>query len=475
MNKPLVVDLDGTLLRSDMLIESVLAYSKKGIRPVFHLPFWLLEGKAILKARLADRVDLSVEVLPYNTEVIDFIKQAKREQRQIVLATGTHKMFAEKIAEHLGLFDLVIATENGINLSARSKRDCLIDQFGEKGFDYIGNSHDDVVVWNAADKTYLADPEPGVKKKMDLQGGVARVFQTRQSSLRTFFRALRPHQWLKNLLLFIPLIASHQLTNITLIADALLAFVLFSMTASSGYLINDLLDLESDRYHPRKRNRPLASGELPILIGLISAPLLFLASLSASLILLSATFTISLVTYYLLSVVYSQYLKKIPLVDTIMLAGLYTVRILAGAFACSIIPTFWILAFSVFFFLSLAMLKRYAELLDLQTKGDTAKTSGRGYYPSDIQIIASLGTASGYLSILVLALYIQDARTIAMYKTHELIWLACPILLFWISRMWMLTHRGQMHDDPVLFAIKDRTSLITATLFACIFFLAILV
>ncbi|MGC8775230.1 MAG: UbiA family prenyltransferase [Chlorobaculum sp.] len=475
MNKPLVVDLDGTLLRSDMLIESVLAYSKKGIRPVFHLPFWLLEGKAILKARLADRVDLSVEVLPYNTEVIDFIKQAKQEQRQIVLATGTHKMFAEKIAEHLGLFDLVIATENGINLSARSKRDCLIDQFGEKGFDYIGNSHDDVVVWNAADKTYLADPEPGVKKRMGQQGGVARVFRTRQNALQTFFRALRPHQWLKNLLLFIPLIASHQLANITLIVDALLAFVLFSMTASSGYLINDLLDLECDRHHPRKRNRPLASGELPIFSGLISAPLLFLVSVSASLILLSAEFTISLVTYYLLSVAYSQYLKKIPLVDTIMLAGLYTVRILAGAFACSIVPTFWILAFSVFFFLSLAMLKRYAELLDLQAKGDTAKTSGRGYYPSDIQIIASLGTASGYLSILVLALYIQDARTIAMYKTHELIWLACPILLFWISRMWMLTHRGQMHDDPVLFAIKDRTSLVTATLFAFVFFLAILV
>lgn len=475
MNHPLVVDLDGTLLRSDMLLESMLSCMKQGVGKTLRIPRWLLHGKANLKEQLARQVELPVEVLPFNTEVLDFLRQARQQQREIILATATHKIYAEQVARHLGVFDRVIATENGINLSSNKKRDRLIEEFGEKGFDYIGNSHADIAVWSAADKAYLADPDAGVLKKMKTQGNVNHVFHTRSNSLKTLFRALRPHQWLKNLLIFIPLLASHLFTHIALDAMALLAFALFSLTASSGYLINDLLDLECDRHHPRKRNRPLASGELPLHLGIIAAPLLFLCSFVVSLLLLPPLFTISLIIYYGITISYSQYLKKIALVDTIVLASLYTIRIIAGAFACNIIPTFWILAFSVFFFLSLAMIKRYAELMDSRAKGNTEKTRGRGYYPDDIEIIASLGTASGYLSVLVLALYIQDPKTVVMYKTHELIWFACPILLFWISRMWMITHRGKMHDDPVLFAIKDRISLITAGLFASVFVLAVFV
>jgi 4-hydroxybenzoate polyprenyltransferase len=475
MSLPLVVDLDGTLLRSDMLIEAILADLRRGLGNSWNIPNWLIKGKAHLKYQLAINIELPVDILPYNSDVIDFIKKSRDQKRQIVLATATHRIYAEKIADYLGLFDRIIATENDINLSSISKRDRLIEEFGEKGFDYIGNSHDDMVVWDAADKAYLADPDAGVMKIMKARGNVAYIFRTRKNILQTLFNALRPHQWLKNLLLFIPLFAAHQFGDILVILNSLIAFVLFCLTASAGYLINDLLDLESDRYHQRKRQRALASGELPLETGILAIPLLVIISIVLSLLLLPAGFSFSLVLYFIFTVSYSQFLKKIAIVDTIVLAGLYTVRILAGAFACNIVPTFWLLAFSVFLFLSLAMVKRYAELLDLRSKGEKTKTKGRGYYPNDLEIIVSLGTSSGYLSVLVLALYIQDARTITMYKTHELIWLACPILLFWISRIWMLTHRGCMDDDPVLYAVKDRISLITGALFAITFILASLV
>jgi 4-hydroxybenzoate polyprenyltransferase/phosphoserine phosphatase len=472
MNHPLVVDLDGTLLRSDTLLEAMLVYAKRGLRESLQLPFWLLKGKANLKEQLATRVDLPFEILPYNNEILKFLQEAKQQQRQIILATATHRIYAEQIARHLGLFDRVIATEKDHNLSSDHKRDRLIEEFGEKGFDYIGNSHADISVCRAADKAYLADPDTGIQKKIENTGNITHVFSTKSNAITTLFHALRPHQWLKNTLIFIPLFTAHSFVNAALFSRALLAFVLFSLAASSGYLINDLLDLESDRRHPRKQLRPLASGEMHLQTGIIAAPVLFIIAFIFALALFPYSFSTALAIYFTLTFFYSQYLKKIAIIDTIVLAALYTIRIIAGAFACNIFPTFWLLAFSVFLFLSLAMIKRYAELLDLRTKGDVGKTRGRGYYPNDLEIIANLGTAAGYLSVLVLCLYIQEPRTMIMYKNHELIWLACPILLFWISRMWVLTHRGQMHDDPVLFAIKDPASLITAGLFAIIFFLA---
>jgi len=306
-------------------------------------------------------------------------------------------------------------------------------------------------------------------------GNIEKLFISRGSILNSLIKALRPHQWLKNLLIFIPLLASHQFVNGSLIFHALLAFILFSLTASSGYLFNDLLDLESDRYHPRKRFRPLASGDLPIHVGIVSAPLLFLVAFATSFLLMPKAFSIALVIYSVLTIAYSQFLKRMMVVDTIVLAGLYTVRVVAGSYACGLVPTFWILAFSMFLFLSLALVKRYAELLDSRSKGETEQTKGRGYFPGDLEIIANLGSSSGYLSVLVLALYIQDFRTVKMYHTPELIWLACPILLFWISRVWMIAYRGEMHDDPVLFAIKDKASLVSGMLFASVFMLAIMI
>ncbi|HWQ26017.1 MAG TPA: UbiA family prenyltransferase [Chlorobaculum sp.] len=472
MSRPLVVDLDGTLIRSDILLEAGLSYARKGIDSLLKLPYWIMQGKAPLKECLALQVPMDVAHLPYNEDVIEFLKQAKQEYRHIVLATASHRLYADQIAEHLGLFNQVIATEGTTNLSAGAKRDRLIAEFGEKGFDYIGNSHDDLPVWAAAEKAYLADPEAGVQKKANKISNVEGIFVSRNSVLKAWFRALRPYQWLKNMLIFIPLLAAHQIFNTQQIVHSVLAFVFFSLAASSGYLFNDLLDINSDRHHPRKKFRPLASGDLPIHMAMISAPLMFVVAFYASLLLMPVMFSISLVIYYALTIAYSQSLKRMIGVDTIVLAGLYTVRIVAGSYACGLIPTFWILAFSMFLFLSLAMVKRYSELLDARKNGNNEKTMGRGYFPADLEIIANLGVSSGYLSVLVLALYVQDVRTIQMYHAHELIWLACPILLFWISRVWMITHRGLMHDDPVLFAIKDKVSLLTGALFATVFVLA---
>lgn len=474
MSRPLVVDLDGAVLRSDILAEAVLRYMTNGMRAVFQLPLWLLKGKVVLKQELARRVSLDVGVLPYNEEVIAFVRDAKKENRPVVLATASHRLYAEQIAGHFDLFDRVMATDEQDMLSSRSKYTKLIEEFGEKGFDYIGNSHADLPLWKASDRAYLADPEPGVRRKAEQFGNVERVFHSRKSRVQMLLRGMRPHQWLKNLLLFIPLLAAHQFTNVALILQSLLAFLFFSLGASGGYLFNDLLDIDHDRHHPRKRHRPLASGALPLQIGGLAAPLLAGFSLAGSLLLMPAGFTVALVIYSCMTILYSHYLKRIIGVDTIVLAALYTVRIIAGSYACGLIPTFWILAFSMFLFLSLAFVKRYAELFDVRENGETDIVRGRGYFPSDLEVVANLGTAAGYLSVLVLALYIQDSRTLQLYRTHELIWLACPILLFWISRIWMIAHRGEMHDDPVVFAVRDRVSLLCGAMFGAVFVMAML-
>jgi len=472
--RPLVVDLDGTLVRTDILLESAIRYCKlNGLRSII-IPFWLIRGKAYLKAHLAEQISLDVKQLPYNQSVITYLEHEK-SHRPLVLATASHQIYAKQIADHLKLFDRVIASDQRTNLSSSNKRDQLVALFGKHGFDYIGNSYDDLTVWQSAEKAILVDPDPGLNKLVKNQGNYGGLINSRSPLVKTLFMALRPHQWLKNLLLFIPLLTSHNFFNPELIFNTLVAFLLFSMSASSGYLFNDLLDLDSDRHHQRKKQRPFASGELPLHVGIISAPLLFLVAVGISVMLLPKLFTIILILYFIMTLLYSQWLKQIMSIDTIVLATLYTLRILGGTYVCNLIPSFWILAFSIFLFFSLAMVKRYAELFDNRSKGKNEKAMGRGYFPADLDIISNLGSASGYLSVMVLALYIQDDKTIMLYQTPEILWLACPVLLFWISRVWILTHRGEMHDDPVLFAIKDRESLLSGVAFTAIFILAMMI
>ena len=290
--------------------------------------------------------------------------------------------------------------------------------------------------------------------------------------LKLWAKSLRFHQWIKNILIFVPLFASHRLDQPQLIINAILAFLFFGLCASSAYLLNDIIDQEDDRLHKTKRNRPFASGQLPVKYGIIAFPLLLVVAFGGALLFLPWQFTVVLACYYVVTVLYSIYLKRLMMVDVIVLGGLYTLRLIAGLFAFGMWLTFWMLAFSMFLFLSLAMVKRYTELLDASTKGSVEKLPGRGYYPSDLSAVGSLGIAAGYLAVLVLALYAQEPSTLHLYKHPEVIWLSFPLLLYWISRIWILTQRGQMNDDPIVFAIKDRKSLIVGILFVIIFWCA---
>jgi len=468
----LCVDLDGTLLDSDMLIEAGFACLKKSPGKVLSLLGWLGQGRASLKGYLAEHSSVDVSVLPYNQSVMRLIGEAKAAGRHVVLATATHRHLAERIAEHLGCFDEVFSTQEGVNLSARQKSERLVERFGEGGFDYVGNAADDLAVWRCANSAIIVNPERGVERLARAHANVTTVLETRQSQLRAWVKALRLHQWMKNLLVFVPLLASHNLTDPWLLADGVLAFVFFGVCASSVYLLNDLLDLNDDRHHVSKRHRPFAAGTLPIKHGLAAFPLLLLTAFLGAWMLLPIEFVGVLLVYYGLTLAYSLWLKRHMAVDVIGLASLYTVRIIAGAAALGLPLTFWILGFSMFIFLSLALVKRHAELHEARQQGQQAPARGRGYYPGDLEMIASLGAAAGYMAVMVLALYIQDEATQTLYSQPQIIWLACPVLLFWITRVWILTHRGEMHDDPVIFAAKDKVSLATGGLLAVIFFIA---
>jgi 4-hydroxybenzoate polyprenyltransferase/phosphoserine phosphatase len=469
---PLVVDLDGTLLRSDLLVETGLRFLREHPHRFWQPLVWLFAGKAALKDRLAATTAIEADLLPYNADVILAIRDARSQGRRVVLATASHRTWAVQVAEHLGLFDEVLATQGTLNLSAGRKRDVLVDRFGEHGFDYLGNSHDDLPIFAAARRGYLVNPQPGLIRRLRATDAPVEVLVVARPSLVTWLRALRLHQWLKNLLLFVPLLASHRIADAALLFDGLLAFMLFGMCASSVYVLNDLLDLPDDRRHPKKRGRPFASGALSVKTGLIAVPALLLFAFAGSALLLPWAFTAILAGYYVLTLAYSLDLKRRMMVDVLALAALYTARVIAGGAAFGLELTFWMLAFSMFIFLSLAMVKRYAELHAAAERGETMQTPGRGYWPADLGMVSVLGAASGYLAVLVLALYIHDEATAAMYAHPEWIWLAVPLLLFWISRVWMLAHRGQMHEDPLLFAVRDRTSLFVGALFLFVFWIA---
>jgi 4-hydroxybenzoate polyprenyltransferase/phosphoserine phosphatase len=470
--RPLVVDLDGTLLRSDMLAESAFAWLKHAPQRAYAPLLWLLcDGKAGLKAKLAQGTSVDVTVLPYDETVLDWLRRERDHGRSLVLATATNEHYAQAIADHLGIFDRVIASDASSNLSSHAKRARLVAEYGERGFDYVGNSRDDIAVWKAAATAYVVNASSGVERRARQAGNVESVIDSHAPLLEACARALRLHQWLKNLLIFVPLLAAHRMSSGGAVLATLLAFLAFGLCASSVYLLNDLLDLEDDRHHPVKRKRPFASGALPIVWGVVLSPALLAASVAIACCALPWRFVAVLLGYYALTLAYSLFLKKQVMVDVVVLAALYSARMIAGAAAIGVHPTFWLLAFSMFVFLSLALAKRYTELHTMQARG-VEKTRGRGYLSSDLSLISSLGTSSGYLAVLVLALYIQDARTAALYRSPQLIWLACPVLMYWISRMWIMAHRGQMDHDPIVFAARDRVSLFVAALFGVIFWAA---
>lgn len=464
--KPLVVDLDGTLLRTDMLHESTIRVARERPLTLLQIPGWLAQGKALLKAQLAQRVELDVSQLPFHGEFLAWLRAQHAAGRQLVLCTASDERYANAVAQHLGIFKDVLASDGRTNLSGTRKAQALVDRYGVGGFDYAGNHASDLAVWQHAQRAVVVNAPPQLVKRAARRAPVERVFERAALSLATLGRMLRVHQWMKNLLLFIPLLGAHAFNDIERWGDTVLAFLAFSLCASAVYIGNDLLDLESDRLHPRKRFRPFASGEAPILWGVLFAPLLLAVSIVLGMV-VGPAFTAALAVYFLITAAYSLGLKRIILLDCIVLALLYTLRIIAGTAAAHVEMSFWLLAFSVFLFLSLAFVKRYAELHVQQATG-LEKAHGRGYVTSDSGLVQTMGITAGYGAALVLALYLHSDEVLRLYETPAFIWGAIPALLFWISWMWLQAHRGNMHDDPVVFALKDKASLAAGAVFVAV-------
>jgi 4-hydroxybenzoate polyprenyltransferase len=457
---PLVVDLDGTLIFSDLLWESVVLFLKRHLLRAWILPFWLARGKAGFKHAVSDGVELDPAALPYDAQLLDFIRAQKEAGREIVLATGAETRLARQVAGHVGLFDRVMATDPGVNFTAHNKARELAAQYGEGGYDYIGNSTADLPVWLGSRNAYSVTTKPF--RLAD--GRVTSQLGTRRGGVaKALLKGLRPRQWLKNLLVFLPMVAGHALGADALVAS-LVAFLAFSMCASSAYLLNDALDAQDDRLHPTKRRRPIANGTLPLGLAMVASPVLAGAAL-----LLCAWYSplllLAVGVYFVTTVGYSVYLKRLMMVDIVVLALLYTLRVLGGSAATAIEPSFWMLAFSFFLFLSLALLKRHSELANLARAGKD-KTRGRGYTTADHLPIGIMGVNAAFVAIMVFMLYFNSDNVLMLYARPHWLFGTLPLLVFWLGRLWVLSFRGEVNEDPVLYVSKDKTSILVLALCA---------
>jgi 4-hydroxybenzoate polyprenyltransferase len=450
---PLCVDVDGTIIRSDLLLESLVIALRNNPWLVFAVPFWLLRGRAVLKRELAKRAAFNPAALPYNSEFIEWLRTEHHRGRDLVLVTAADHTLASAIGEHLGLFSVVLASDGTRNLKGRNKRDALAQRFPE-GFEYAGDSAADLEVWRGSAGAILVNAPPALARRVDKLLPVVKRFDAGGRRHREWAAALRLHQWAKNILIFVPLVTSHQIFHVALVVKAGVGFLLFSICASGQYILNDLFDLEADRRHSAKRRRPFASGALPIRQGLIAAPLLLLFGFGAGFF-VSRLLAAMLLVYVVLSFAYSLRLKSIALLDVFVLSGLYTFRVIAGHLVTGVPFSEWLLSFCVFLFLSLAFSKRTAELRDAIGAGTIAR---RGYEPGDIEQINLFGVCSAFLAAVVFILYLQSENVRKLYHNPELLWLLSPVFLYWASRIWLLSFRGQIHEDPVIFVLKDRVT-----------------
>jgi 4-hydroxybenzoate polyprenyltransferase/phosphoserine phosphatase len=456
--RPLCVDLDGTLVKSDTFVDSLMVLARRHPLSFFRTPFWALKGKAHLKSRVASLAALDVAHLPYNRPLLEYLRDEHEAGRKLYLATGADRALAQSVAAHLGIFDGVIASDGEVNLTGNDKLRHLEQRFASDGFDYVGNALPDLPLLKSAQRAFLANPDlrlNGALKSRNIT--VSRKFIDRLPAPVALAKALRVHQWVKNLLVFLPLLLAHTI-HLGLVLTAVAAFFCFSFVASATYIFNDLLDLEADRVHLNKRKRVFAAGDLSVTTGLaVSFLLAALAFIVAAR--MEQKFLLFLLLYLVTTVAYSLVLKRIVLLDVVILAGLYTVRMVAGAAATSTSISPWLAAFSIFFFLSLAMVKRFSELQNLRMRGMNP-TSARGYLLSDIEQLRSFGTSSAYASIVIFALYINGRDFTALYHHPSRMWLITPLMILWISRVWLLASRGLLDEDPVIFALEDRMSLL---------------
>jgi 4-hydroxybenzoate polyprenyltransferase/phosphoserine phosphatase len=465
--RPLAVDLDGTLIRSDLLIET--AFSELGRRPhsVFGMVGALRQGKAALKHTLAQPVEFDPSTLPYDEAVLDYIRAARAEGREVYLASASHERLVKAVADHLGLFSGYFASNADTNCGGRVKAQKLVAAFGEGGFDYIGNDAADLKVWDKAATAIAIRPSRRVIQKLGRAHDNVQLLSWERPTWRTWTKLLRAHQYPKNALLFVPLVTA-QVFEPAAFLQVFLAFVAFSLCASSVYILNDLVDLQDDRKHRTKCRRPLANGTVPLSHALLALPVLLGTSmlLAAS---ISLPFLGVLLAYYILTTAYSFWLKRIALLDVLTLAGLYTLRIIGGGVVLGVTISAWLMAFSVALFLSLALIKRFVELA-ARLDANLPDSKSRGYRNTDANLIMALAAASGLNAVTVFILYASSESMKALYSTPQVLLLAAPILTYWIARMLMLAHRRIMDDDPVAFAIKDRASMICGILVGVVLF-----
>jgi 4-hydroxybenzoate polyprenyltransferase len=477
----LCVDLDGTLVKSDTLVDSVLILVRQNPRAILSIPAWLLQGKAAFKRHVTTAVTIDVVHLPYNKPLLAFLQDQYDSGRPIYLATAADRTLAARVSAHLGIFREVLASDGSHNLAGSNKLDAFRSRFADD-FTYIGNARPDLPILTVCKTPMVANPDAALMSGLRSAKVVpAHIFRDSQPTLKAWLKAIRLHQWAKNVLIFLPLLLAHAWRGpeaLGSMVGAVIAFFSFGLCASATYIVNDLLDIEADRRHHSKRRRPFAAGNLSAISG---AAVCFLFLAAAITLAIALPRIVALVgappdashsliqwlgLYAVTTLAYSFALKRIVLVDVLVLSGLYTVRIFAGSAASGNPVTAWLGGFSVFFFLSLAFIKRFAELERLRVLGEVP-TNGRGYLLGDIEQLRSFGTTAGYASVIVLLLYISQLDT-HLYHHHRRLWLLLPVLLLWISQLWLLASRGELNEDPVVYAITDKKSLALGVLVALV-------
>jgi 4-hydroxybenzoate polyprenyltransferase len=469
----LCVDLDGTLLRTDTLWECLIAAWKKQPWLVFLLPLWILAGKSSLKKKLAELGRPDPAFLPYDQDLLEWLRSEHRAGRQIVLATGANELIAHDVADHLGIFSAVFSSNDSTNLVAEEKLSRLRAEYGDHGFEYIGDSRADIPIWRHLGCAHVVSRSRGLAGILERLGiAVTPCGSPRRVTLKTITRQLRVHQWSKNLLIFFPLFTAHKLTDTRLWEPAIATFFAFNFIASAFYIFNDLLDVRSDRVHPTKRNRPIAAGILSPAHALI----LLFSSLAVGLALAISVSPMVLAiagVYLTTTCLYSLYTKRVLLVDIITLAGLYTIRVFAGGLATGIVISYWTMGYTSLLFLSLALMKRYSELL--LPRGETLQSMyipGRSYAPEDRPILANVGLSCGILAAVLLALYLRSPEVELLYRRPGMLMPLCILHIYWVARAWIIANRQKMNADPIVFALRDHVTRKLAVAAAIIVFLA---
>ncbi len=458
---PLCVDLDGTLLRTDLMWECIAALLRRRPWRVPCIPLWWAKGRPYLKARLAREAAPDMETLPFRERLIGWLRGQATEGRRVLLVSGSHHWLVRRVAKRMGFFSGVEGTRRGVNLSGRPKADWLVAQFGERGFDYAGDRGVDTHVWRRAREAILVDAPRRLEAAVRPVAERVRVWsESGRAGAGAWLHALRIRQWLKNLVVFAPAITSFTIAEGDVFLPCLLGALCFSLLASALYLFNDIVDLEFDRRHPDKCGRPLASGALGMRGALVGIPLLLVASIALG-SLLPEGFRAVLAAYGALSIVYTLFLKRYVVVDALALTVMFLLRIVGGGWAAGLGVSSWLMGFALFLFLSLALAKRYAELRALREAQRTA-AAGRGYRAADLEEVGFIGVASGLLSVFVVAIYIGSAEAASSYDNRTMLWGLCLVILFWVGRLWLINHRGELHEDPVRFVTHDPASYVSA-------------